>query len=245
MVNMIRRGVPGHYVFHYAEECGGKGSQALATHEEDWLGTFNYAIAFDRRGRGSIITDQWEGRTASDLFAESLSEQLARFGLPYRADRTGTFTDTANYATIIPECTNLSVGFQDEHRRSESLDCGHAMRLLDAICQIDQDALIVDRDPDDWHTSYTSYGSSYVFDDRYDQDEHDTHCAFYTDGMADCTCGRHNETAGVCRDCGMFVVTRDENSLCRSCAQSNQAYLDRVYGDVQRQLLADLKGRKP
>ena len=63
------------------------------------------------------------------------------------ADTSGVFTDTANYADVIPECTNLSVGYKNHHTRSESLNIDHLSTLLAALLELDTDSLVSTRDP--------------------------------------------------------------------------------------------------
>jgi len=113
-----------------------------------WLRQFSRAVAFDRKGTGSIITHQFCGRTCSDEFAADLAEKLAAAGLAgYKKDSGGTFTDTANYADVIPECTNVSVGYELEHTKEETLDLHHVVALAAAVVAIDWEALVTKRDP--------------------------------------------------------------------------------------------------
>jgi len=126
MMEMIDACVPGTYVFHRGEERGGIGSAGMATHYPDFLRRFKYAIAFDRRGTNSVITEMMVGRTCSDAFAAALS---AKLGVCYAPDNTGSFTDTANYIRLIPECTNVSVGYDHEHGPEEVLDVSHLIAL--------------------------------------------------------------------------------------------------------------------
>lgn len=156
---MILARVPGTYIFHYAEEKGGIGSSALADHVDGavWLARFTHAIAFDRRGSTDIITHQAYGRTASDTFALSLAGILLAAGLPgYCPCDTGIFTDTANYAGIIGECSNVSVGYQHEHTVCESLDLAHVARLRVALLAAEWSLLAAERvpsadDENDWY----------------------------------------------------------------------------------------------
>lgn len=145
---MIARGVAGHYVFHYAEEIGGIGSRALAQYEPELLDGITIAIALDRAHTGDVITHQMGGRTASEAFAASMGHELARVAprLTYGA-ADGIYTDTAEYAEIVPECSNLSVGYERAHSADETLDTRHLIALRDALCAIDVTALTVDRDP--------------------------------------------------------------------------------------------------
>lgn len=142
--------VPGHYIFHYGEECGGIGSSALAGYNPEMLAGISYAIALDRRGDSDIITHQWGGRCASEAFADSLALELFRCSaeqLVYNSTH-GTYTDTAEYTGIVPECTNLSVGYANEHRDSEALDTVHTLRLLSALLRFDEARLVCERPVD-------------------------------------------------------------------------------------------------
>lgn len=156
LLQMIAAGIGGTYVFHRGEEKGGIGSSHLAAKHADFLGGFNYAIAFDRRGKGDVITHQSFGRCCSDAFAQALSDQLNTHGLDYKPCDGGVFTDTANYVDIIPECTNLSCGYEHEHSADEMLDVEHLLALRDALLKVDWMALPVVRNPDEvWKPSKT------------------------------------------------------------------------------------------
>lgn len=155
MRQMILRGVPGLYVFHAGEECGGIGSTYIADKTPELLAQIDFAIALDRRGETSIVTHQFGGRCCSDLFARSLASQL---GHGFEPDNGGTFTDTANYTGLVSECTNISVGYYGQHTRDEVLDVGFASTLLEVLCKMDQGALIAARDPS-VRESYTDWWS--------------------------------------------------------------------------------------
>jgi hypothetical protein len=144
MVQMIRAEVPGLYIFHRAEECGGVGSAHIAETTPELVKDIQFAIAFDRKAKHSIITHQWGGRCCSKAFAESLSTAL---GMDHVTDSGGSFTDTASYVDIIGECTNLSVGYQDEHQRTETLDLDYIARLRAALLAADFNDLIAERKP--------------------------------------------------------------------------------------------------
>lgn len=149
MLEMIDRAVPGAYFFHRGEERGGVGSDGIATHYAKVLERFDRAVAFDRKDTWSVITHQWGGRCCSSEFGEALAaalnEQNADF--MYVTDDTGLFTDTANYVDVIPECTNVSVGYYDEHTPRERLDLAHLFALRDALVGIKWEELPVKRDP--------------------------------------------------------------------------------------------------
>lgn len=156
MHQMIERGVPGLYVFHRAEEVGGYGSLHIANVNKELLTGIDMAIALDRKGESSIVTHQWGGRCASDKFARALGLALDLGMVP---DDTGTFTDTANYTELIPECTNISVGYYDQHTKNERLCPEFLFRLLDALSDLDVSTLPIVRVPgpsDDDAYSWTS-----------------------------------------------------------------------------------------
>jgi hypothetical protein len=144
MLEMIAAGVPGLYLFHYGEEQGCIGSSAIVAHTPEVVAGVDYAVSLDRRGYDSVITHQLGCRTASDVFAWSL---IGALGLDMAPDPTGVFTDSEVYAGIIPECTNLSVGYARQHSERESQDMVFALDLRDVLVSFDESALIVDRDP--------------------------------------------------------------------------------------------------
>lgn len=117
LCRMIDAGVPGLYVFFRNEERGGIGSGYVAEYRQDLFDGIDAAIQFDRRGTRSIITQMACGRTCSDAFAKSLSGAL---DMGHELDPTGSFTDTANLIYLVPECTNISVGYDAEHSSSET-----------------------------------------------------------------------------------------------------------------------------
>lgn len=152
MMEMIRAERPGLYIFHRAEEIGGKGSSFIARHRPDLLAGMLFAVAFDRRGTNSIITHQWGGRCCSEEFSLTLSKAL---GMAHRSDSGGSFTDTANYTDAIGECSNVSVGYACEHSKRETLDFDYLQTLRDALVRLDHADLEAVRqpgevDPDDY-----------------------------------------------------------------------------------------------
>ena len=133
LLEMIDAKVAGTYIFHRGEECGGIGSSGMAKHHKEWLSQFKWAIAFDRRGDGDVIIEQSRGVCASNEFAQQLSTLLNISGMSYAPSDMGIFTDTANYRNIIPECTNVSVGYDNEHTGNETLDAWHLSKLRDVM----------------------------------------------------------------------------------------------------------------
>jgi len=74
-------------------------------------------------------------------------------------DDTGVYTDTAEFTEFIPECTNISVGYDREHTQSESLNLVHYQQLSSAAAQIDWDSLPTSRDPSVAESLYDNYST--------------------------------------------------------------------------------------
>ena len=125
MISMIEHKIPGTYIFHAGEERGTIGSQYIVTCDEIKLPNYDIAVSFDRRDINSIITHQSLDECCSPEFAKFLGNALNM-----SPDDTGTYTDTANYLYEIPECTNISVGFQNEHRDSETLNASWLIEVM-------------------------------------------------------------------------------------------------------------------
>lgn len=165
LMHLLHSGVAAYYLFTQGEECGGIGATFVAK-DVVLLSQFDRAIAFDRRGIDSVITHQGWGRTASDSFAQALSTALnADDTLMYSPDNTGVYTDTAEFIDVIPECTNISVGYNFEHSDKEELDLVHFQALANRVVNIDWDSLPTDRDPtvretyqDKWSDYYGGWG---------------------------------------------------------------------------------------
>ena len=155
MTKMIEAKIPGLYIFHRGEECGGLGSSFIRDKTPEILKEIDIAVAFDRRGQKDIITSQSCGKCASEEFAKSLAKQL---GMGHSSAR-GSFTDTANYAGLIRECTNVSVGYEREHTSGETLNYKYLHNLMKALLKVDWSKLEVKRDVTDFGISpYSSYG---------------------------------------------------------------------------------------
>lgn len=161
MTQMIKANIPGLYIFHRAEEVGGKGSKWISEKNKDALKGIKYAIAFDRRDEKSIITYQRSKRCCSDDFAESLAEQL---GMGHKKDTTGSFTDTANYVDLIGECTNISVGYDNAHMPSECTNVDYLFRLRDALLSLDVSKLVEKRKAGEYeYKNYSYYGGGHSY----------------------------------------------------------------------------------
>ena len=159
LMHMMHNGVKGYYIFSQGEECGGIGAKFLEKNHAPLLAQFDRAIAFDRRGTDSVISHQGWSRCASDGFCEALADALNLHdeNLMYTPDDTGVYTDTAEFIDIIPECTNISVGYDHEHSQQECLNINHYELLSQAVLQVEWDKLPTDRDPTEPEYKQTKY----------------------------------------------------------------------------------------
>ena len=144
ILEMILAGVEGTYVVHAAEEVGCVGSSALVADNPDFLSHTDFCISFDRYGTKSIITHQMFTETCSEAFSQSLSGIL---GMGHESDPNGSYTDSNEYRGVVAECTNLSVGYYDQHTKRESQDWEYLDGLIDALISADWNKLVVDRTP--------------------------------------------------------------------------------------------------
>jgi acetylornithine deacetylase/succinyl-diaminopimelate desuccinylase-like protein len=142
LLEMISKQVPGLYVFFVEEETGGIGSSHSAEKNFKIFKNIDMMISLDRKGTGSVITHQGGERSCSDGFAEKLSNELNAHGLEYAPDDSGIFTDSANFIGIIPECTNLSVGYFRAHSREEYVDLKHIDKLRQTLLYMNWNKLI-------------------------------------------------------------------------------------------------------
>lgn len=169
---LIKNNIPGLYYFFIGEEVGCVGSSAASVYGQ-FKGFYDRVISFDRRGTNSIITYQSSSRSCSDDFAKDLSTQLNKFSnLYYKPDDTGVYTDSAEFVGIVPECTNISVGYQSEHTFRESQDLYHLNKLALACLDVKWEELPTKRVAgtreskwDNWNfektgSSYDSHSSS-------------------------------------------------------------------------------------
>lgn len=145
LMQLIRAGKPGLYIFHRDEEVGGQGSRFIASENPERLTGIQRAIAFDRQGFNEVITAQAGQRCCSDAFARALASALQPLAF-YPSDR-GVFTDTAHYVGLIPECTNLSVGYFQQHTGGETQNLRFAAMLAYQVQQVDFERLPTVRTP--------------------------------------------------------------------------------------------------
>lgn len=165
MLRMIAAGKAGTYIFHRGEERGGLSAKLMVENYKDWLKQFQVAVAFDRPRNDEIIVTQGGTECASVKFGDALAKSLniVQPCFKYRVSHQGVYTDTKEYRTIIHECINIGVGYQNQHTIREELDYAHLEALLDASLKVDWDILPVDRDASKAPTySYSGYSSGFT-----------------------------------------------------------------------------------
>lgn len=154
LLYLMEKNIPGIYYFFLGEERGCIGSRKVSSiHSQTPLDNINKVVSFDRRGYDSVITHQLSGRSCSYDFAKNLSEKLNQISnnilkvpFSYKPDSTGIYTDSAQFTTIYSECTNISVGYHNEHTKNESQDIEHLDNLCKVVSLIDWDKLPTFRD---------------------------------------------------------------------------------------------------
>ena len=158
---LIKNNIPGLYYFFIGEEVGCVGSSAASIYGQ-FKGLYDRVISFDRRGTNSVITFQSSSRSCSDDFAKELSSQLNKFtNLYYKPDNTGVYTDSAEFVDVVPECTNISVGYQSEHTFQESQDLYHLNKLALACLDVKWEELPTKRVAGTRESKWGSWKSSY------------------------------------------------------------------------------------
>jgi hypothetical protein len=143
MLYMMANNVPGLYYFFIGEERGGIGSNALSTiyQSVDYLENIKRCVSFDRRRTTSVITHQLGRRCCSNEFGSALAQQYSGSGVSLSLDSTGVYTDSASFMDDIPECTNISVGYYNEHKGTEMQNIDYLDRLAKASCKVDWNSL--------------------------------------------------------------------------------------------------------
>lgn len=169
ILEMIHAGVPGIYVVHAGEEVGCKGSRAMIKDHPTWLNNTKAVISFDRKGEESVITHQVGYRTASDAFAVSFSEAL---GMPLlRPDNTGVYTDSNEYIDVVGECTNISVGYMNQHTKGEYQDLYFAYYLREKLLNADWSKLVFEREPGSFEADMSTYYRGHGYYNNFEDDD--------------------------------------------------------------------------
>lgn len=147
MMYMIEHNIPGLYYFFMGEESGTIGSSNILKDKPEIFEEYKKCISFDRKGYGSIITVQMGGRCCSPAFATALAKQLSpATGHDFKADPTGIYTDSAVFMDDIEECTNLSVGYFNEHSVGEFQNLTYLEDFCEGVIKVDWENLPIERE---------------------------------------------------------------------------------------------------
>lgn len=148
MLNMIEHNIPGLYYFFMGEESGTVGSSSILEDSPEIFEPYKKCISFDRKGYGSIITVQMGSRCCSPAFAFQLAKELtASSDYHFQSDPTGIFTDSATFMDDIPECTNISIGYFNEHSTEEFQNITYLENFCEAVLKVKWEELPVERNP--------------------------------------------------------------------------------------------------
>lgn len=148
LLTLIENKVPGLYYFFIGEESGLVGSRGISKRNPEKFKKYKRCIAFDRRDYGSVITRQMGRTCCSSKFADDLIMELGINGMKYKQDPTGVYTDSAVFTELIPECTNLSVGYFHEHSVEEVQNITYLEKLAEAIVGVKWEELSTNRPVD-------------------------------------------------------------------------------------------------
>ncbi len=170
MLYMIYRKIPGTYYFFQGEESGMVGAHAIIRANREFFKDYSRMVSFDRRAYHSVITHQIGKRGCSQEFALELAQELNYHGFNYVPDSTGIYTDSASFIGIIPEATNLSVGYFSEHSHSERQNINFLDQLAKAACLVHWEELPIGEKKDAHRKKYNNY---------LDWDEDDEYGAWY------------------------------------------------------------------
>lgn len=177
LTHMIENKIEGLYYFFIGEEVGCIGSSKAS--KDSIFKDYDRIIAFDRKHTTDVITKMAGTRTCSDEFATELSsrlnEHLNNSASEYNLSPcpNGGNTDSGKFKYIIPECTNISVGYFNEHTKQEKQNISYLSALAEAVIKIDWESLPIEREPVESSSSNSkpkSYMGNYSSMDEYYED---------------------------------------------------------------------------
>ena len=150
---LIEQRVPGTYYFFLGEESAVHknypyGSLLAIEQDPNKFKNFKRVIAFDRKEKGQLITRQLGYNCCSDEFADALISEFEKNGVEYKKDKTGYYTDSAFFGSLISESTNLSVGVWNEHTRNEFVDIEYIETVAKAASKVNWESLPTVREVD-------------------------------------------------------------------------------------------------
>jgi len=152
LLNMIDAHVPGMYCFYQDEETGREGSVWSFKNNPEFYEFIDTMISFDRKGTEDIIATQKGDVCCSPDFQDALADALYELdgGLNYKGGAHGSFTDSASFMDVIPECTNVAIGYDCQHGPQETQLVHHAHYLRARLVHVGHQLhslLPVQRDP--------------------------------------------------------------------------------------------------
>jgi hypothetical protein len=233
---MIHNRVPGLYCFFIGEEVGCIGSGKAS--DDEWFKNYDRMVSFDRRGTKSVITFQSSKRCCSDDFAQALSNEFNKYSLSMEPDNTGVYTDSAEFTHVIPECTNISVGYYKEHTNLEHQDIEHLTKICLASVKIDWESLPVKRDQSKVEYKSYSYGtynskgySSYDYDTKKYDKGYSTYDSWSGWDKSPSNAARAKRKKYPYREHGYYddFYFEDEDH----CAPSGKSYLNDLDTEIQ------------
>lgn len=177
LLHLLRHNVPGRYLLFVGEEIGRFGSTGA---EKDGLGDgYDRIVCWDRMGDDSIITHQMGRLSCSPEFANALVDVYETIdpSLRLSKDPGGSYTDSYSFIDCIPECTNISVGYNCQHTVYEEQDARFLVHMAEASAEVPWEHLPTERDPHatveppyrwDWHDDDLEDTSRFRYSKRYD-----------------------------------------------------------------------------
>jgi hypothetical protein len=159
LMYMIAHNIPGVYWFFIGEERGGLGSRHVSNNIQNYpfMAGKTKCVSFDRRNYHSVITQQMGVQCCSNEFAKEICDEMSKSGLKLSIDPTGVFTDSANFIEQINECTNISVGYFNEHTHTEMQNMTYLINLCEAAISCDWKNLKTHRKLAEESESYKKY----------------------------------------------------------------------------------------
>lgn len=139
MCMMIRAGVPGSYAFFTGEEVGCVGSKAAASALDADEDAYRAVISLDRRGCDSFVTHQLGSRCCGQAWAVAMCDLIKKHSngkVKLKPDDSGVYTDSRSYVDHVDQCTNLSVGYRNQHGTDECVDVRFAYELCLALISL-------------------------------------------------------------------------------------------------------------
>src|SRR5574344_14074 len=138
LISMIENGIEGVYYFFVGEEKGCIGSYNVSLFYDliNHLKPVCYCISFDKDDTTSVVTTQLGKSCCSDMFANSLMDAFSNYNIYLEKD-DGICCDSAMFMNHIPECTNISVGYFNNHTNNEYQNMTYLNKLNNACLNID------------------------------------------------------------------------------------------------------------